>query len=90
MAWWHKFLPATGRASPAYSVAFVLYSRDGKRGSEVRVRRDGSCCFVDQEWVEGTTFRWRGSAEEIGPYPTTDAAEAAAVSRPWFHGEQSD
>ena len=67
-----------------YKVEFTLYSPDGKRGAEVRVRRDGLVYFADQEWVEGTTFRQRG--DEVGPYQSPEAAEAAAISRPWFSG----
>jgi hypothetical protein len=72
-------------------VPYRLYSNDGKRAVEVRLRRDGFACFVDQEWVEGTTFKNRGLGEELGPYETPEAAEAAAVARPWFsRGENSN
>ena len=57
----------------------------------MRVRRDGRAYFVEREWVEGTTFKDRGRGEEIGPYETPEAAEAAAVGRPWFsRGENSN
>ena len=72
---------------PDYQVAFCLYSKDGKREVEVRVQRDGRAYFVDREWVEGTTFKDRGRGEEIGPYETAEAAEGAAVVRPWFTGD---
>jgi hypothetical protein len=74
----------------AYVVPFRLYSEDGSRGVEVRVRRDGQSYFVEQERVEGTTYKNRGRGEEIGPFATPEAAEAAAVARPWFSGEESD
>ena len=90
MAWWQIFR-TKAKAAPLHRVAFNLYSRDGKRGVEVRERRDGSWYFVDQEWVQGTTFKYRGVAEENGPFETSDAAEAAAVVRHWFnHGDDLD
>jgi hypothetical protein len=85
MAWWDVFFRARKRAPSAYRVAFNLYSRDGKRGAEVRERRDGSWYFVDQEWVQGTTFKYRAMAEEIGPFESSSAAEAAVVVRHWFN-----
>ena len=86
MAWWRRlFSRKIGATSyPEYEVAFSLYSADGKRSAEVRIRRDGKAYFVDRVWVEGTTFRDLSPGEEIGPYETPEAAEAAAVSRPWF------
>jgi len=92
MASWHRFFRrAAPSNSPEYRVAFCLYSPDGKRCSEVRERRDGATYFVDRVWVEGTTFKDRGRGEEVGPYQSLKAAEAAAVSRPWFHrGEDSN
>lgn len=93
MAWWHRlFSRKTGVDSECrdYRVPFTLYSKDGKRCAEVRERRDGRAYFVEREWVEGTTFKDRGRGEEIGPYETPEAAEAAAVARRWFHtGESS-
>jgi hypothetical protein len=88
MPWWHRFFrPNSGPPSEGleYRVAFSLYSADGKRCAEIRERRDGTAYFVDREWVEGTTFRDVGHGEEIGPYHSIAAAEAAAVSRPWFN-----
>jgi hypothetical protein len=64
MAWWHRlFSPKAGAPSEnsEYKVAFCLYSVDGKRGVEVRSRSDGRACFVEREWVEGTTFEDRGT-----------------------------
>lgn len=87
MAWWHRLFPRRAerfRSGVEYWVPFNLYSKDGKRGVEVRVRRNGLAYFVEQEWVEGTTFRNRG--EEMGPFETPEAAEAAAIARPWFSG----
>ncbi len=67
-----------------YSIAFCLYTFDGKRGAEVRERMDGQAYFVELEWVEGTIFKAREPKEEIGPYKTLEEAEIAAVNRPWF------
>jgi hypothetical protein len=92
MAWWRQLIPRTRWWWPrevAYEVRFRLYSEDGTRGAEVRGRRNGFAYFVEQEWVEGTTFKDRGQGQEFGPYDTPEAAEAAAVSRPWFNGETS-
>jgi hypothetical protein len=88
MAWWHRLFLGNKAPSgrPEYRVAFRLYSQDGKREIEVRERRDGRAYFVEREWVEGTTFKDRGSGEEIGPYQSPEAAEAAAIARPWFSG----
>lgn len=95
MAWWHRFFirRAIRRwpANVAYTVPLRLYSNDGKRAVEIRMRRDGFAYFVEQERVEDTTFKSRGRGEEIGPYETPEAAEAAAVARPWFsRGENSN
>jgi hypothetical protein len=68
-------------------VAFCLHGKDGKRGVEVPVQRDGRAYFLDREWVDGTTFKDRGRGEEIGLYESAEAAEAAAVVRPWFTGD---
>lgn len=85
MAWWHRLFPQKTRPLAAeYTVPFRLYSKDGKRSVEVRLRRNGLAYFVEQEWVEGTTFKNRGLGEEIGPYETPELAEAAAIVRPWF------
>lgn len=92
MAWWHQlFRRAAPSDSLEYRVAFSLYSKDGMRCSEVRERRDGTAYYIDKVWVEGTTFKNRGKGEEIGPYQSPEAAEAAAIARPWFnHGEDSN
>ena len=89
MAWWHRLFSRTTRTPSGRlecQVAFCLYSKDGKRQVEVRVRRDARAYFVEREWVEGTTFKDRGRGEEIGPYETPEAAEAAAIARRWFFG----
>ncbi len=91
MAWWHRLFsskvqPPSNRLE--YKVAFCLYSADGKRSVEVRLRRDGLAYFVEREWAEGTTFNDRGSGEEIGPYENVEAAEIAAINRPWFSGHE--
>jgi hypothetical protein len=87
MAWWHRLFSRKADSlhrSLGYEVPFRLYSKDGAKEVEVRVRRDGRAYFVEREWVEGTTFQDRGFGEEIGPYETPEAAEAAAAVRPWF------
>jgi hypothetical protein len=90
MAWWHRLFSRNGGTPPDehdyYTIAFHLYSVDGKRGIEVRQRRDGQVYFIEQAWVHGTTFEDRSPGKEEGPYETLEAAEAAAVSSPWFSG----
>ena len=71
-----------------YRVAFNLYNRDGSRGIEVRVRRDGLAYFVEQEWVEGMVWKDREGRPEVGPYASPEAAEAAAIVCPWFAGAE--
>jgi len=90
MAGWRRiFSRKTGAQTKErdYQVAFKLYSVDGKRCAEVRVRRDGQAYFVEREWVEGTTFTDRRHGEEIGPFETPETAEFAAITRPWFRGD---
>jgi hypothetical protein len=91
MAWWHRLFPQRTKqftVGSEYAVPFRLYSKDGKRSVEVRVRRDGLAYFVEQEWVEGTTFKNRGRGQEIGPYETPELAETAAVASSWFSGRE--
>lgn len=86
MAWWPQAFRWTKLSNGLeYKVALQLYSPDGKRCSEIRMHRDGTVFFVDQECIDGTTFRNRGQGEEIGPFPSPKAAKAAAQSRPWFY-----
>jgi hypothetical protein len=91
MAWWHRFIRRPDRvlAGGVYRIPFRLYSKDGKRGVEVRERDDGTAYFVEQEWVEGTTFKYRRPGKEIGPFESTAAAEAAAIATPWFNGSSN-
>jgi hypothetical protein len=70
-----------------YSVAFSLYNEDATRGVEVRVR-DGRAYVVEMEHVAGTIWKARGRGDEIGPYESPEAAEAAAVVSPWFTGDE--
>jgi hypothetical protein len=84
--WWRRLFSQNAimlSEPPEYRVAFCLYSADGKRSVEVRERSDGRAYFVERVWIEGTTFRDL-SGDEIGPYETPEAAELAAISRPWF------
>ena len=80
----------TGRPVRDFIVLFELYSADGKRCAEVRLRSDGKAYFVERERVAGDTYKDRGAGEEIGPYDTSELAEAAAVARPWFNGRDSN
>lgn len=75
--------------NPEYRVAFHLYTADGRRGIEVRERRDGQAYFIEREWVEGTTWKDREGQNEVGPYKSPKEAEAAAIVTAWFSGEGS-
>ncbi len=86
MTWWKRIFALKRRPSSSYQVAFYLYSKDAKRGAEVREHNNGQIYYVEQEWVEGTTFRNRGTGQEIGPYRTTKEAESSAVASAWFVG----
>ena len=72
-----------------YRVAFNLYSKDGKRGVEVREFSNGQTYLVEQEWVEGTTFRDRHSGEMVGPFASPEDAEKFIVGTPWFTGRDA-
>ena len=86
MAWWPRLFRQTAPLNGLeYRVTLLLYSQDGRRCSEVRVRRDGTAFFVDRECTDGTTFEDCGRGEEIGPFPSPKAAKTAAQSRPWFY-----
>ena len=77
--------------NPEYRVAFCLYTADGSRGIEVRVRRDGKSYLIERKWVEGTTWKDRDGREEVGPYVSPEEAEAAAIRTAWFTaGENSN
>lgn len=97
MTWWERLLPKrAGAPASDYVVPFRLYSADGKKSAEVRVRRDGKAYFVEQERFDDDNckdhddnFKNRGLGEEIGPYETPELAEAAAVARAWFKGRDS-
>ena len=91
MAWWPRLF--SRRVAPLidgeFRVPFRLYSPDAKRSVELRERRDGMFYFVEQTWNGGTVFRDLTPGKEFGPYDTAEAAEEAAVSSPWFRGEDN-
>jgi len=69
-----------------YSVAFILYSFDGKRAAEVRAFSNGETYISEEEWVEGTTFQNRHSGSMVGPFASPDEAEKFIISTAWFNG----
>ena len=69
-----------------YRVAFVLYSKDGKRAAEVRKFSNGKAYLSEQEWVEGTTFKDRHGGRVVGPFPSPEDAERFIVATAWFTG----
>jgi len=79
MAWWDKFF---GNKTHRAKVLFQLYTGDGTRGAEVRVRRDGKFYFVPLEHVGGT--EWKTIPTQIAVYASEQEAEGAAVNSPWF------
>ena len=89
MKWWDRLLGRKDKASLAgseYSVAFNLYSKDGKREVEVRQFRSGQTYLAEREWVEGTTFKDRHSGRMVGPFGSAEEAERFIVQTPWFCG----
>jgi len=69
-----------------YRVAWVLYSRDGKRSAEVREFSNGQTYLLESDWVEGTTFRARHSGRMVGPFSSPKDAEHFIVATSWFNG----
>ncbi len=92
MRWWNRLFSRKS-GSPLYAleyrVAFKLYSKDGKRGVEVREFRDGRSYLIEQEWVEGTTFKDRHSGKMVGPFASPEDAENFNVATPWFLGRDA-
>lgn len=72
-----------------YRVAFNLYSEDGKRAVEVREFSNGQDYPVEQEWVEGTTFKDRHSGRMVGLFASAEDAERFIVATPWFCGHDA-
>ncbi len=92
MEWWTRLFRQKARSSLyglEYRVAFKLYSKDGKRGVEVREFRNGRSYVLEQEWVEGTTFKDRHSGEMVGPFASPKDAENFIVATPWFLGRDA-
>jgi len=92
MTWWNRLFQRQTKSPLAgveYRVASNLYSRDGKRGIEVHELRNGQAYYVEQEWVEGTRFKYRTPRQTIGPFSSPGDAESAAVKTPWFCGDEA-
>ena len=89
MAWWDKILkrrPRSPLKGRTYSVAFILYSLDGKRAAEVRSFDNGETYVSEEEWVQGTTYKNRHLGRMVGPFPSPDDAETCIVKTAWFCG----
>ena len=72
-----------------YRLAVSLYSADGKRGVEVREFDNGETYLLEQEWVEGTTFKNRHGDKLVGPFASPEDAENFIVATPWFRGDDA-
>lgn len=89
MAWWNitlKWRPRSSLKGRTYTVAFILYSLDGKRAAEVRSFDNGETYISEEEWVQGTTYENRHGGRIVGPFPSPDDAEAFIVKTAWFCG----
>ena len=69
-----------------YRSAFKLYSKDGKRAVDVLEFRNGETYLDEQEWVEGTTFKYRHCGRLVGPFASPADAEKFIVATLWFLG----
>jgi hypothetical protein len=78
IAWWYRHL---GDSHLARTVS-QIYTTDGERGAEVRVRKDGKYYYVPLENVGATDFKVIPS--RIALYQSKEGAESAAVNSPWF------
>jgi hypothetical protein len=90
MAWWNRLVRPRDRVSLyglEYRVEFSLYSKDGKRGVEVREFSNGKTYLLEQEWVKGTTFKNRHSGRLVGPFASPEDAKSFIIATPWFRGD---
>ncbi len=69
-----------------YRIAFILYSRDGKRAAEMREFTNGETYISEEEWVEGTTFENRHAGRMVGPFAFSADAETFIAATEWFCG----
>ncbi len=88
MAWWHKIFRRQSRNTQPrtdYYIPFSLYNIDGSRCIEVHDWNNGDVTYIEMDWIEGTTFKRRGTGE-FGPFPSHKAAEQEAAASAWFNG----
>jgi hypothetical protein len=69
-----------------YRSVVTLYSKDGKRATDVLEFQNGETYLDEQEWVEGTTFKNRHSGRLVGPFASPTDAEQFIVTTSWFRG----
>jgi hypothetical protein len=89
MAWWNRIFRRKARPSldgRYYSVAFKLYSRDGRRQVEVRDFGKGETYLLERESADGTTFNDRHEGRLVGPFASPERAEEFIVATAWFRG----
>ena len=77
---------ATRLGGQSYTIAFTLYSEDGKRDVEVREFSNGETYIVERELLDGLTFTDRHSGGMVGPFASPEDAEVFIVATPWFQG----
>jgi hypothetical protein len=90
MAWGNKRREQPAEpplAGQAYTLAFALYSSDGKRRAEVLEFGNGKTYLAEAELVEGTTFEPRHGGRLVGPFASPQEAEAFIVATTWFCGQ---
>jgi hypothetical protein len=70
-----------------YTIAFTLYSKDGRREVEVREFSNGETYIVERELLEEQIFSDRHSGIMVGPFASPEDAESFIVATRWFQGD---
>ncbi|MBS0411117.1 MAG: hypothetical protein JSR86_14455 [Proteobacteria bacterium] len=69
----------------SYRVIFQLYSKDGARAVDVMEFEGGEIYLNEQERREDGAYENRHSGNLVGPFATSEAAEAFIVGTTWFN-----
>ena len=77
---------ASNLAGLSYTIAFTLYSEDGRREVEVREFSNGETYVVERDMLEGQILSDRHSGRMVGPFASPEDAEVFIVATPWFQG----
>jgi hypothetical protein len=89
MRWWSQIFKWKTKSKLyglEYTVAFKLYSQDGKREVEVREFSNRETYLVEREQVDGGAYNDRHSGRMVGPFASPEQAEKFIVATPWFCG----